>query len=448
MPPDVRDWLPDNHLAWFVIDAVAVIDLDAFYGAYRADGHGRPAYEPSMMVALLLYGWSRGIRSSRAIERACIEDVACRVIAAQQRPDHATIARFIERHEHALGDLFGEVLALCADAGLATVGVIAIDGTKVSANANRDRSVGYEQIARAIVEEAIACDQADDGADAQLALPDPVGERLGRQVWLRRARQDLDRRLAQQAAPIPGPRPQRLLEAKRRLEQQLAVEHAANDAYEHYRAHGRQKNGRLLGAPPKPYTPPATPEGKINITDLDSRLVHGMRGWVQGYNAQAVCNERHLILAADVMTASPDFGHLGPMIAQTRHELTAAGVSEPPAVVVADAGYWHLEQMNELTGDGIAVLIPPDSTRRKGQARPGWDGGAYSFMRSVLSTDHGAALYKQRAQLIEPIFGHTKHNRGFTRFHRRGRSAARTEWRLLATTHNLQKLHRHFNQTA
>ena len=141
MPPDVRDWLPDNHLAWFVIDAVAVIDLDAFYGAYRADGHGRAAYEPSMMVALLLYGWSRGIRSSRAIECACVEDVACRVIAAQQRPDHATIARFIKRHEHALGELFGEVLALCADAGLATVGVIAMDGTKSRPNANRDRSL-------------------------------------------------------------------------------------------------------------------------------------------------------------------------------------------------------------------------------------------------------------------------------------------------------------------
>lgn len=103
--------------------------------------------------------------------------------------------------------------------------------------------------------------------------------------------------------------------------------------------------------------------------------------------------------------------------------------------------------MNELTGDGIAVLIPPDSRRRKGQARPGWDGGAYSFMRSVLATDHGSVLYRQRAQLIEPIFGHTKHNRGFTRFHRRGRSAARTEWRLLATTHHLQKLHRQFNPT-
>src|SRR5918912_2543864 len=124
MPPDVRDWLPENHLAWFVIDVVGVIDTSAFYAAYRADGHGRAAYEPSMMIALVLYCWSRDVRSSRRIERACVEDVACRVIAAQQRPDHATIARFIERHERALAGVFGEVLAPYADAGLASVGVI------------------------------------------------------------------------------------------------------------------------------------------------------------------------------------------------------------------------------------------------------------------------------------------------------------------------------------
>src|SRR3954451_1408828 len=160
LPPDVREWLPENHLAWFVIDAVAVMDTTAFYAAYRDDGHGRAAYEPAMMIALVLYCWSRGTRSSRAIERACLEDVACRVIAAQRRPDHATIARFIERHQEALGELFGEVLGLCADAGLATVGVIAIDGTKVHANASRDRSLSYEQIAEAIVAEAIATDAA------------------------------------------------------------------------------------------------------------------------------------------------------------------------------------------------------------------------------------------------------------------------------------------------
>src|SRR3954451_2598412 len=148
MPPDVREWLPSGHLAWFVIDAVGEMDLDAFYGAYRVDGRSRPAYDPAMMVALLLYAYSRGTRSSREIERACEEDVAFRVIAAQQRPDHATIARFIDRHEDAIAGLFGEVLCLCARQGLASVGVIAVDGTKLAGNASRNANVDYEQIAR------------------------------------------------------------------------------------------------------------------------------------------------------------------------------------------------------------------------------------------------------------------------------------------------------------
>lgn len=446
LPPDVREWLPEDHLAWFVIDAVGMMDLSAFYGAYRDDGHGRAAYEPSVMVALLLYCWARGTRSSRRIERACVEDVACRVVAAQQQPDHATIARFIERHETALSDLFGQVLGLCAEAGMVTVGVIAIDGTKVAANANRDRALSYEQIAQAIVEEAIETDQVETDRLGELRgdeLPEIVASHQGRRGWLRAAAQRLEQQRAEQARSIPRSREARLVESMRRLEEELVVERHANDAYEAYRARGRMKNGRRFGAPPKPYTPPDKPTGKINVSDPDSRLVHGMRGWVQGYNAQAACNERGLIVAAEVMTASPDFGHLGPMVNAAQHELAAAGVTATPDVIVADAGYWHLEQMNEITGQGIPVLIPPDSSRRQ-NTRPGWNGGAYDFMRSVLATDHGRTLYKQRGQLIEPIFGHTKHNRRFDRFARRGRSAARTEWRLIATTHNLVKLHQHF----
>ena len=446
LPPDVREWLPEEHLAWFVIDAVGVMDTAAFYGAYREDGHGRAAYEPSMMIALLLYCWSRGVRSSRAIERACVEDVPSRVIAAHERPDHATIARFVVRHERALSGLFGEVLTLCAEAGLATVGVIAIDGTKVPANASRDRTLSYQQIAEQIVSEALETDAAETAEHGQLRgdeLPTIVASAQGRRKWLRAAAHHLNEQRAQQARPIKRDREPRLQDCRRRLEQELAVERHANDLYEAYRARGVMKNGRRFGSPSKPYTPPPTPEGKINTSDPDSKLVHGMRGWVQGYNAQAVCNEQQLILAAEVMTASPDFGHLGPMVDATRRELTAAGVTTKPDVIVADAGYWHLEQMNEITGDGIPVLIPPDSSRRT-SARPGWTGGAYDFMRAVLTTETGSALYNQRGQLIEPIFGHTKHNRGFTRFARRGRSAARTEWRLIAATHNLVKLHQHF----
>jgi DDE family transposase len=300
----------------------------------------------------------------------------------------------------------------------------------------------YEQIARAIVEEAIAVDAAETAVYGERRgdeLPETVATTHGRQSWLRDARQRLDQQRAERAEPIPRARPQRLLEAKRRPEEDLSAEREANANFEAYHRRGVMRDGRRMSARPKPYTPPATPPGRINLTDPDSRLVHGMRGWLQGYNAQAVCNEQYLILAAEVMTASPDFGQLGPMLAAARTELAGAGVSEAPGVVVADAGYWHLEQMNAITGGGIPVLIPPDSSRRKNtNTRPGWTGGAYDFMRSVLSTPRGSELYKQRAQQIEPIFGNTKHNRGFTRFARRGRSAARTEWRLIATTHNLR----------
>src|SRR5215213_7860250 len=159
MPPDVREWLPERHLAWFVIDAVGEMDLEPFYASYRVDGRCRRAYDPAMMVALLLYAYARGTRSSRVVERACVEDVAFRVIAAQQRPDHATIARFVANHQDAVAGLFGEVLALCARSGLAQVGVIAVDGTKVAANASRDANLDYEQVARELVEQAIATDR-------------------------------------------------------------------------------------------------------------------------------------------------------------------------------------------------------------------------------------------------------------------------------------------------
>jgi len=287
MPPDVREWLPESHLAWFVIDAVQEMDLAAFYAAYRADGHGRAAYAPAMMVALLLYAYARGMRSSRAIERACEENVAYRVIAAQQRPDHATIARFVERHEDALAGLFGAVLALCAQAGLARVGVVAIDGTKVLANASRDANIDYEQIAREIVAEAQAVDAAEDEVYGEARgdeLPPGLTSSQGRRKWLREAQRELDRQREQEARPVPRSRPARLKEAKRRLDEQLRTECRANEAYEAYRASGVMRNGRRLGpnTTPKPYQPPEIPEGRINLTDPDSRVVKGLRGFIQG----------------------------------------------------------------------------------------------------------------------------------------------------------------------
>jgi transposase len=452
MPPDVREWLPESHLAWFVLAAVEEMELEGFYAAYREDGRSRPAYDPAMMVALLLYAYCCGTRSARAIERACEVDIAYRVIAAHAKPDHATIARFLERHGQALAGLFGAVLGLCAQAGLARVGIVAIDGTKVHANANRDATTDYERIAREILEEAKAVDAAEDelyGEARGDELPPELATSSGRRKWLREAKRQLDERRAAEARPMPRSRAKRLKEAKRRLEEELWTEQRANQAYEAYRARGVGRTGRRFSpaATPKPYTPPATPQATINTTDLDSRLVKGMRGWLQGYNAQAATNEQQIVIAAEVMVASPDFGHLEPMLNAARAELRAAGVTETPQTVLADAGYWHQEQMERATADGLQVLIPPDSSRRKGTRR-GWDGGLYAFMRRVLATERGTELYRLRQQLIEPVSANTKFNRKIERFHRRGRSAVRTEWRLITATHNLLKLHRHQLATA
>jgi transposase len=428
MPPDPRDWLPEGHVAWFVLASVEEMDLSVFYGSYRADGWGRAAFEPSMMVSLLLYSYAMGERSSRGIERKCVEDVAYRVIAAQQKPDHATIARFRVRHENALAELFGSVLLLCREAGLVKVGVVAIDGTKMHANASHHSNVDYEQLAREILKEAGEIDAAEDelygegrgdelpehlrtreGRRAALAEakqklarergknvsaqgeaagevevaevkieldPDVIVARTqGREGWLREARHQLDEHRRREARPIVRSRAQRLLEAERRMVQDLEVERAANEEYEHYRSHGRDTQGRRLSRPPTPYESPDIPAGKINTTDLDSRNVKTPRSYTQGYNVQAVVTEEQIVLAAEVSASSPDFGHLAPMVKATKRELQAIGVTETPGVAVADSGYWNEQQMDHVVAnEHVQVLIPPDAGKRQ-NPRPGWQGG-------------------------------------------------------------------------
>jgi transposase len=489
MPPSLRDWLPEDHLAWFVIESVEQLDLDAFYKAYRPDGHGAAAYDPSMMVALVLFAYSTKERSSRGIERHCRQDIAYRVITANRVPDHATIARFVCRHEVALAGLFSSVLGLCEKAGLVRSGVVAIDGTKMHANASRDSNVGYDRVAREIIAEAIATDEAEDevhgdargdelpaelstdagrrewlarelvkqragggeesetepdvGAGDEFDVERIVARARGRRGWLREAKRQLDLDRWRDAAPVPRSRSERLLEAGRRLEDELAAERRGNEAYERYRAAGRDKHGRRFSTPPKPYQPPATPQGEVNLTDPDARVMRAFRGYVQGYNAQAAVNESQIVLAAEVTVDTGDFSHLEPMITAVVGELERAGIEETPGVAVADAGYWNEEHIDEVTAEhGIQVLIRPDASKRDAP-RPGWTGGRFDWMRRVLSSELGEELYRKRKQTVEPVFGHTKHNRQFGRFHRRGRAAVRTEWRLIMMTHNPTKLHRH-----
>jgi transposase len=493
LPPSLRDWLPEDHFAWFVIGAVKRLELSAFYAAYREDGHGRAAYDPAMMVTLVLYAHATGERSSRGIERRCREDVAYRVITANHVPDHATVARFICRHEVALGGLFASVLRLCAKAGLVASRIVAVDGTKVHANASRDANVDYDRVAGEIIAKTISTDQADDeqhgqarGDELPVELQTEQGRRewlarelererepevdatgtdeadrerahafdtarivartQGREGWLREAKRQLDEDRWRDAGAVSRSRSERLREAGRRLEDELAAERRGNEAYETYRRHGRMKDGRRFGPRPNPYEPPASPRGEVNLTDPDARVMKAFRGYVQGYNVQAAVNEQQVMLAAEITVEPGDFSHLKPMIDATLRELAQAGVPERPQAVLADAGYWNEQHMDDITGEhGIPVLVRPDSSQRKGE-RPGWTGGRYAFMRHVLESELGSSLYRLRKQTVEPVIGHTKHNRKFTRFHRRGRNAVRTEWRLLMMTHNLTKLHRH--QTA
>ena len=342
LPPSLDEWLPEDHFARFVIAAVEAMDLSAFYADYRADGHGRPAHDPAMMVALLVYAYARGQRSSRVIERGCFEDIAFRVISANRQPDHTTIARFRQRHERALAALFGQVLGLCARAGLADVAVLAVDGTRVHANASERAMRDYQQLAEEALQEAAEVDAAEDerfGDRRGDELPAELASAQGRKKWLEAARRRLDAEREREARPIPQPRPARVREAKRRLEEELATEVRANAAYEAYRAQGRMKDGRRFGSPPKPYTPPEQPAGRINVTDPDSRTLKTPRGFLQGYNAQAVCNEQQIVVAAEMSVSSADFGQMGPMIDKARTQLAGAGVTDQPGVILADAGY-------------------------------------------------------------------------------------------------------------
>ena len=400
MSPSLREWLPENHLAWFVIDAVKDMDLSAFYARYRQDGWGRAAYDPAMMVAIVLYAYAKGQRSSRGIERACLEDVAYRVIASNLAPDHVTINRFRAEHADALAGLFGGVLTLCARAGMVKVGTIAVDGTKVHANASREANADFDQIAREILKEAAEVDAAEDelyGDKRGDELPEHLSTSQGRRGWLREAKRQLDEERAKEAKPIPRSRPARLKEAKRRLQEELRVESRANAQYEHYRVHARDSRGRRLGASPTPYAPPETPAGKINLTDPDSRMLKASRGYIQGYNAQAAVNEEQIVIAAEVTVDSPDFGHLA-ADARRRPERTGDGRRHRDA-----GGAARRRRLLEQGADGERHQSRDPGTdparRRQAQGHPSGMG------RRRLCAHATSALHRARSRALSKTPG-------------------------------------------
>ena len=401
-----------------------------------------------------------------------------------ETPDHATIARFVARHEVALAELFGQVLGLCDEAGLVRPGVVAIDGTRMAGNASRESTRDFGEIAREIVAEAKATDEAEDelyGDERGDELPEQLRTRegraeffrqarerhaarqrgrgacgwnrsrlaeqegssstlsgswraaQGREGWTREAHRQLEQRRWENPDPVPRARQERLLLAGERLEAERDAQVAAKRAYEDYRENGRDTTGRKLGRRPKPWVAPEVPDGVVSVSDPDTQRMKANRGYVQGYNAQAVVDEGQIVIAAEVTNTPADFSNLNPMVDAAIGELEQAGVAGRPELALADAGYWNEQHMDEVIANKhIQVLIPPDSAGRA-EPRPGWTGGRYAWMRTVLGS-HGKLLYRRRIQMIEPVFAHTKHNRSITRFQRRGRSAVRTEWRLLMAT--------------
>jgi len=425
LPPSLREWLPEDHLAWFVLDAVEEMDLGAFYGVYREDGWGRAAFDPQMMVALLLYSYAVGERSSRGIERRCREDVAFRVITAHQIPDHATIARFRARHEQALADTFVQVLALCARAGLVSVGVVALDGSLLSGNASAQATRSYasihEEVERMLAEAA----RADAAEDERLG--EARGDELPAGLVDRRSRRE------------------RLRRCKQQLEQEQADEQAAHEENLAWRAAWEAERGRKLGGrKPTPPAADALAARRINTTDPDTRLMkRAGRRSVQGYNAQVVASPEQVIISAQVTQSRNDSDQLAPMVARAAETLREAGIQEPIGIVLADGGYWNSPAITNVREQGIDVLIPTHDRRRVSPRKLSpRQGEEAQRIEAVLSQPEGQALYRRRQQIVEPVFAHTKVIRRTDRFLRRGFTACQAEWQLIAATHNLLKLWR------
>jgi transposase len=429
LPPDLRDWLPDGHLAWFILDVVDQLDLAPFYRQHRDDGHGHPAYDPKLLLGVLLYAYCLGVRSSRQIERRLTEDIAFRVLAANQAPDHVTIARFRVRHQQALAGFLVQSLRLCAAAGLVRVGTVALDGTKLAGNAADKANRTLDKLQREVAEilrQAAEADQQEDrlfGDGRGDELPEALASKAGRLARLRQAKARLEAEAA---------------ERQQRYAQRVAASAAA--------AAAKGRPPRRLKPRPRGEAP--NPEATANVTDPDSRFLSMRKGRVQGYNAQAVTTCQQVIVAAQLTQDANDLQQLEPMLKATTATLAAAGIAERPDTLLADSGYWSIANLTQIP-DAPELLIPP--ARHARQGRPRKDGkpsasrsdGLRAAMTAKLASEQDKARYALRKQTVEPVFGQIKDVRGARRLLRRGLAAGDAEWKLLCGTHNLLKLWRH-----
>ena len=435
LPPSMKEWLGEDHFAWFLLDAMGQMDLWSFHEAYRADGKGQKAHHPEILLAVLLYGYCHGERSSRQLERLCEESVPYRILAADTLPDHCAFARFRQRHEAGLKAVFLEVLGLCAEAGLLKVGVVSLDGTKMKANAalSANRTLaGLEKEIAAMLSEAADRDAEEDARYGKDRRGDELPEDL-------RHREDRLRRLRECKAKLEAER-----EAARRVQEEKIQQREAEEE-----ASGQKKRGRTPKTPEQAAEEKA--ESKANTTDPASEIMKTRQGYVQGYNAQAVVTEDQYIVAAGLTTEANDQKQLHPMLEAAAANVGEAGVEKKIRTGLADAGYCSEKNMTGGSADGPELLVntTKDWKRRKALREEPPPRGripkrltATERMERKLLTKRGAALYRKRAQTVEPVFGQIKDARGLDRFSRRGDSACESEWAVMCATHNLLKLYR------
>ena len=506
LPPSPVEWLPAKHLVFFLLDLAAELDLSAIYAVYEArDPRGVKAYEPRMMVVQLLYAYRVGIPSSRRIERACWEDAAFRVLTGNQQPDHSRISDFRLVHLDALADLFVQVLRLCQKAGLVSLGNVALDGTKVKANASKHKAMSHERMLKSeaqLVAEIAALLRKAELIDAQEdarygkgkrgdELPKELELRQDRLDALRKAKAELEaeaaaddaRRREQQARAAEEQAAAQVADAeaatvaadndKADAEREAAAQALAKEAQQAERrakaARGRAELARRLAidkaqaadlsspdplisvdplAMPSrnlPTTAAGDPKAKAqrNFTDPDSHILKGGDGWIQGYNCQAAVDGAHqIIVAVGVSNQASDQHHFVPMM-----ERIVANTGQLPEKMIADAGYCSTANIEASEKRGLDAYVSTSRQEHGRRPRPSRgpaprDLDARGRMDRKLRSKAGQAIYALRKIIAEPVFGQIKGARGLDRFLLRGLEKVNGEWTLMAITHNIGKLHR------
>jgi len=440
-PPSLHDWLPEGHLARFLVDVVSALDLRAIYASYEAcDGRGQSAYAPEMMLRVLLYGYATGVYSSRKIEARTYEDVAFRYLSADAHPDHDTFAEFRKRHLEALAGLFTQALLLCEKAGLVKLGHVAIDGTKIKANASKHKAMSYARMGEteqrlkaeidALLKQAEDVDAAEDAQYGKGRRGDELPAELAR-------RESRLKKIAQAKAELEQ-------EAREKAEQQRAeAEAKLAERREQEKQTGQKERGR---EPQVPDPEQAQPQARAqrNFTDADSRIMPdgaNKGSFLQGYNAQAAVDATaQVIVAAEVTQEANDSRQLLPMLGQVKKNM-----GRKPEAASADAGYWSEASATDESVAGIDLHIATGRIKHgeviETVTGPPPNGATVKeVMRHKLRTEAGRSVYKMRKAIVEPVFGQIKERRGFRRFSLRGVENVRCEWKLVCLASNLLKL--------